>query len=95
MIRVFEAWENIYDAVVEACSQDSIRCCTFVINLANQINQIIACEKVLNDILNLFIHKTKFIRFVKSLNTTVRSEIMFIYILQHLFGILCSLFFAS
>lgn len=60
MIRIFEAWENVYDAVVEACSQDSVLCCSFAIKLANQINQLIACEKVQN-ILNSFIRKTKFI----------------------------------
>ncbi|EFO21101.2 hypothetical protein LOAG_07389 [Loa loa] len=46
MIRIFEAWENIYDAVIEACSQNSIRCCTFAIKLASQISQMIACEKM-------------------------------------------------
>ncbi|OZC09346.1 hypothetical protein X798_03688 [Onchocerca flexuosa] len=46
MIRIFEAWENVYDAVIEACSQDSIQCCTFAIKLGNQLSQMIACEKI-------------------------------------------------
>ncbi|KAL3990012.1 hypothetical protein ACH3XW_29955 [Acanthocheilonema viteae] len=56
MIRIFEAWENIYDAVIEACSQDSIQCCTFVIKLANQINQLIACEKMDCRLLFIYSH---------------------------------------
>ncbi|KAK6113130.1 hypothetical protein QQG55_50405 [Brugia pahangi] len=44
MIHIFEAWENIYDAVIDACSQDSIRCCTFAIKLAHQIRQLITYE---------------------------------------------------
>uniref|UniRef100_A0A0R3RZR0 Non-specific serine/threonine protein kinase n=1 Tax=Elaeophora elaphi TaxID=1147741 RepID=A0A0R3RZR0_9BILA len=54
MIRIFEAWENVYDATIEACSQDSIQCCTFAIKLANRIRQKIACEKM--DCLLLFIY---------------------------------------
>lgn len=69
MMRIFEAWENIYDAVIEACSQDSIRCCTFAINLANQIRQLIACEEVVQNILNSFVCRTEFIRFARCLNS--------------------------
>ncbi|CAG9537056.1 unnamed protein product [Cercopithifilaria johnstoni] len=46
MIPIFEAWENIYNAVIEACSQDSIQCCTFAIKLANQTSQLITCQKM-------------------------------------------------
>uniref|UniRef100_A0A1I8ETD5 Uncharacterized protein n=1 Tax=Wuchereria bancrofti TaxID=6293 RepID=A0A1I8ETD5_WUCBA len=44
MIHIFEAWENIYDAVIDSCSQDSVLCCTFAIKLAHQIRHLIACE---------------------------------------------------
>ncbi|VDK73109.1 unnamed protein product [Litomosoides sigmodontis] len=56
MICIFEAWENLYDAVIEACSQDSVRCCTFAIKLANHTRQLIACEEMDCRLLFIYSH---------------------------------------
>lgn len=66
MISIFDVWENVYDAVIEACSQDSIRCCSFAIKLADQINQIISHEKVVQTF-EIYVMAKQFINFIRNL----------------------------
>ncbi|KAM3727727.1 Telomere-associated protein [Dirofilaria immitis] len=73
MIRIFEAWENIYDTVIEACSQDSIRCCTFAVKLANQLSQMIACEKM--DCRLLFVYSQIFRIQIEYFNYAVLNDV--------------------